>query len=114
MVVRDDVALIVPDETRPGALRYAHDVARPEVADVLDGRDEDDGRTDDLENVDRGQLVVRQAPTFGDLAWFRACGGKITAAVGAHLRAGRWRSHQQQGREPEQGRGGLKGRYAGE
>jgi hypothetical protein len=60
VVVGDDVAVVVPDETRACAAGNAEQIARPEVAHELRGRDENHRAFRAFEELDGGLLVGRQ------------------------------------------------------
>ena len=60
VIVRHDVAAVVPNKAGARALRHPHHVAAPKIAHVLDGRDVHDRGTAALEDANRRELVRRQ------------------------------------------------------
>ena len=63
--VRDDVALPIPHEAGPRALRNLGHLEEVHGA-AREGRDEDDGRAAALEELDRGLLVGREVSARRD------------------------------------------------
>ncbi len=75
VVIGDNVACFVPNEARAGASPNTHDIACPEVSDVIYRGNEDDGGARILEDANGPELA------FGERTALRYAAGHLGAQI---------------------------------